>query len=166
MNSNDKKKVELLICKAIEDVAFFRLSDERDPAKLLDVAYYLSVAQKLMEQSEYGQQEGDMNEHIARFELEDQARQWCEDFLADERLQKTRRIVEKNLLIRIEKGTYDSVGAQKLWLYFVEDGIKAWNGGSLKGFDLRFRREIAKKAAEEFYRRYELGEFKDESSEV
>jgi hypothetical protein len=165
MNTHDKNKLGMLISKAIEEIAFFRMTESRDTNKLLDVSYYLTVAQQLIDQKEYELKAEEDNEYMSINERQEQGRQWAIDFLNDARLNKSRKMIEKNLLIHFERSTYDHSLAQKLWLYWVEEGVKEWNNGSLKGFDLPLRRAIARSVAEDFIKRYELGQLKDGAEE-
>ena len=81
-------------------------------------------------------------------------------------LYRQRRIpIEKNLLQKVKKGTYDSALAAKLWLYYVDDAAKRYakdfdhEKNWSKLFPKTLRMELAKDFAKEFEVALKAGEF-------
>lgn len=72
--------------------------------------------------------------------------------------------IQKNLVRKLLKGTYDHKQAPKLWLYLVDNGARKYNkefgGGDGVGlFNLNTRKVVAEALAEEFLSNYRNGEY-------
>ena len=75
-----------------------------------------------------------------------------------------RQSIEKNLVRRMKKGTYDRDKSPKLWGYLVDSCAKNYAKSSFQGkwhrvFNVPTRKAVAAEYADEFERNYSAGEF-------